>query len=484
MVHALRGDRDRTAHPYRPVVPAHRAHPARPAAGRRRHPAAAGPRRGRHQAQTRRHRNGQEGRTRLSRRGRCPRPARRTPRPRRRFRPRDGSRGRRGAGTAVAARAGEILAVSLLLTGATWVSWPPPSSCPRSCGSPPTACGRSSPPGCHCSAPRARAAWGGSSASTTGRWASRRTGSASTTASSTVRTRRCRPDACRPYGSSNRCCGGDAAGYRWTRRGGVLELRPRARRSARGRRVGDREGAARGDGAVHPVPAAAPGLVVRAAVVAGIRLAVTDTVFAARHGLLRRRLRRVPHAKVQSVRLTPGALETLQGRRRRPGGHGGQPDGDGAAAGRRGGRGATSGAGRPVTDGAARGPTGPLDGLRRREGSGPSHCPHPREPRTHVQASQEAAVRSSVRSMCSVSSCAVRSMTWRAPGTLVDGLETGLGLSLVQGERLSDHVREVLVLHGVHGGRRGRPSACRSQPALDRGARRARPGRRPPRSAR
>jgi putative membrane protein len=38
----------------------------------------------------------------------------------------------------------------------------------------------------------------------------------------------------------------------------------------------------------------------------GHGLAVTDTVFAARHGLLRRRLSLVPHAKVQSVRLTQG----------------------------------------------------------------------------------------------------------------------------------------------------------------------------------
>jgi putative membrane protein len=38
----------------------------------------------------------------------------------------------------------------------------------------------------------------------------------------------------------------------------------------------------------------------------GHRLAVTDTVFATRYGLLRRRLSLVPHAKVQSVRLTQG----------------------------------------------------------------------------------------------------------------------------------------------------------------------------------
>ncbi|MDO0926444.1 PH domain-containing protein [Streptomyces sp. TG1A-8] len=38
----------------------------------------------------------------------------------------------------------------------------------------------------------------------------------------------------------------------------------------------------------------------------GLGLAVTGTVFAARHGLLRRRLSLVPHAKVQSVRLTQG----------------------------------------------------------------------------------------------------------------------------------------------------------------------------------
>ncbi|MEV7240366.1 PH domain-containing protein [Streptomyces sp. NPDC093248] len=38
----------------------------------------------------------------------------------------------------------------------------------------------------------------------------------------------------------------------------------------------------------------------------GHGLAVTDAVFAARHGLLRRRLSLVPHAKAQSVRLTQG----------------------------------------------------------------------------------------------------------------------------------------------------------------------------------
>jgi putative membrane protein len=38
----------------------------------------------------------------------------------------------------------------------------------------------------------------------------------------------------------------------------------------------------------------------------GYGLAVTDTVFAARHGLLRRGLSLVPHAKVQSVRVTQG----------------------------------------------------------------------------------------------------------------------------------------------------------------------------------
>ncbi|OXY93752.1 PH domain-containing protein [Streptomyces diastatochromogenes] len=38
----------------------------------------------------------------------------------------------------------------------------------------------------------------------------------------------------------------------------------------------------------------------------GHGLAVTEAVFAARHGLLRRRLSLVPHAKVQSVRLTQG----------------------------------------------------------------------------------------------------------------------------------------------------------------------------------
>ncbi|MEV0115454.1 PH domain-containing protein [Streptomyces sp. NPDC050844] len=45
----------------------------------------------------------------------------------------------------------------------------------------------------------------------------------------------------------------------------------------------------------------------------GYGLTVTDTVFAARHGLLRRRLSLVPHAKVQSVRLTQGPWERHKG---------------------------------------------------------------------------------------------------------------------------------------------------------------------------
>ncbi len=44
----------------------------------------------------------------------------------------------------------------------------------------------------------------------------------------------------------------------------------------------------------------------------GYGLAVTDTVFAARHGLLRRSLSLVPHAKVQSVRLTQGPWKRLR----------------------------------------------------------------------------------------------------------------------------------------------------------------------------
>ncbi|MGI5456753.1 PH domain-containing protein [Streptomyces sp. CA-249302] len=43
----------------------------------------------------------------------------------------------------------------------------------------------------------------------------------------------------------------------------------------------------------------------------GHGLAVTDTVFAARHGLLKRSLALVPHAKVQSVRLAQGPWERL-----------------------------------------------------------------------------------------------------------------------------------------------------------------------------
>ncbi|MER6354819.1 PH domain-containing protein [Streptomyces sp. NPDC001634] len=44
----------------------------------------------------------------------------------------------------------------------------------------------------------------------------------------------------------------------------------------------------------------------------GHGLAVTDTVFAARHGLLRRTLSLVPHAKVQSVRLSQGPWERFR----------------------------------------------------------------------------------------------------------------------------------------------------------------------------
>ncbi|WP_309505218.1 PH domain-containing protein [Streptomyces sp. KM273126] len=45
----------------------------------------------------------------------------------------------------------------------------------------------------------------------------------------------------------------------------------------------------------------------------GYGLTVTDSVFAARHGLLRRSLTLVPHAKVQSVRLTQGPWERHKG---------------------------------------------------------------------------------------------------------------------------------------------------------------------------
>ncbi|MHA5050385.1 PH domain-containing protein [Streptomyces sp. SD15] len=44
----------------------------------------------------------------------------------------------------------------------------------------------------------------------------------------------------------------------------------------------------------------------------GYGLAVTDTVFVARHGLLRRSLSLVPHAKVQSVRLAQGPWKRLR----------------------------------------------------------------------------------------------------------------------------------------------------------------------------
>jgi putative membrane protein len=43
----------------------------------------------------------------------------------------------------------------------------------------------------------------------------------------------------------------------------------------------------------------------------GHGIAVTDAVFAARQGLLRRRLALVPHAKVQSVRLTQGPWQRV-----------------------------------------------------------------------------------------------------------------------------------------------------------------------------
>ncbi|MDH6214576.1 PH domain-containing protein [Streptomyces pseudovenezuelae] len=45
----------------------------------------------------------------------------------------------------------------------------------------------------------------------------------------------------------------------------------------------------------------------------GYGIAVTDTVFATRHGLLRRSLALVPHAKVQSVRLAQGPWKRLWG---------------------------------------------------------------------------------------------------------------------------------------------------------------------------
>ncbi|MEU7647527.1 PH domain-containing protein [Streptomyces huasconensis] len=45
----------------------------------------------------------------------------------------------------------------------------------------------------------------------------------------------------------------------------------------------------------------------------GYGLAVTDAVFAARHGLFKRRLSLVPHAKVQSVRLSQGPWERYKG---------------------------------------------------------------------------------------------------------------------------------------------------------------------------
>ncbi|MFI6209271.1 PH domain-containing protein [Streptomyces sp. NPDC051041] len=45
----------------------------------------------------------------------------------------------------------------------------------------------------------------------------------------------------------------------------------------------------------------------------GHGVAVTDAVFAVRHGLLRRRLALVPHAKVQSVRMTQGPWQRFRG---------------------------------------------------------------------------------------------------------------------------------------------------------------------------
>ena len=100
-------------------------------------------------------------------------------------------------------------------------------------------------------------------------------------------------------------------------RGGLVERRAGAGRAARGRasRVIARvlpgvPGAGRG----RADPPARAGRVVRAGVVEGVRpRGRPDTVFAARHGLLRRRLSLVPHAKVQSVRLTQGPWERFKG---------------------------------------------------------------------------------------------------------------------------------------------------------------------------
>jgi len=92
----------------------------------------------------------------------------------------------------------------------------------------------------------------------------------------------------------------------------------------------------------------------------GYGLAVTDTVFAARHGLLRRSLALVPHAKVQSVRLKQGPWEAVLAACRGACGHRGQQDRDSAPAGRGGGGRAASGAGREIADGPEGRAAGPL----------------------------------------------------------------------------------------------------------------------------
>src|SRR5690606_21972123 len=74
----------------------------------------------------------------------------------------------------------------------------------------------------------------GAAGSTTGRWASRRTRCGATTACWTGRTRRCRRGGCRPCGSSSRCCGGgaDGCGWNWTSPGPTTRCccrSPRAR---------------------------------------------------------------------------------------------------------------------------------------------------------------------------------------------------------------------------------------------------------------
>lgn len=85
----------------------------------------------------------------------------------------------------------------------------------------------------------------------------------------------------------------------------------------------------------------------------GYGLAVSDTVFAARHGLLRQPARSRAAREGAERTAVAGALAAVQGSRRRACRHRRQQDRDRAAEGRRGGGGAAACAGGTVADGAA-----------------------------------------------------------------------------------------------------------------------------------